>query len=138
MQNYAIDAKYRREPDSNNVGVSHFNYFQFYEPTITALDKWFASGENDREMNRVYYESKPMIDVFVTNEYTHWTAWAHTVPEERAINIRPYDHLGIEGVFNHEVYHNINPHEHNEDHVTQAGNGPLSDYFVKSFRYRFH
>lgn len=57
------------------------------------------------------YTYRPALNLFVTNEYTHPSAWAHTVPSEKNMCVRPWEFidywLGFLRVLGHEVGHNI-------------------------------
>lgn len=54
---------------------------------------------------------RPKLEVVVTNEYTHPSAWAHTLPGEKRICIRPPEFidygLGFSRVLGHEIGHNV-------------------------------
>ncbi len=123
----------------DNVSVSSTAYFMPYvDATITELNKWWINEQTERNKNTQYYESKPVLDVFETNEYTHWSAWAHTEPERYVINIRPPESIDYNlRVFAHEVGHNRFPAISNEDHVSQISLR-LYDDVINSFRYSRH
>ncbi len=122
-----------------DTSVSKSPYFE-YSNSTSELDVFFSQESKEARKNTAYYESKPILDVFTTDQYTHWSAWAHTEPERYVINIRPAEHLDDSlGVLPHEITHNFYPSLRNEDHVTQIGNGPaFRGYIENSFRYRFH
>ncbi|MBI4170446.1 MAG: hypothetical protein HY514_02040 [Candidatus Aenigmarchaeota archaeon] len=70
---------------------------------------------------------KQALDVFVDNVYTHPSAWAHTIPEEKRICIRDpafidYN-LTFSRVLGHEIGHNIRHFygvpDGDEDHHTR-------------------
>ena len=102
-------------------------------------DKWWFEDQAQRASSLFKYGDRPRLDVFESNEYTHWTAWAHTEPDRHVIMMRPPESIDYSlGVFAHEVVHNYFPGLGNEDHVTQIGNGPLFRYIGDSFRYSRH
>jgi len=84
------------------------------------FDKLEINIKNERSI-RSKYESqqllysaepyKPSLDVTVTKEYTHPSAWAHTIPSEKNICIRPPEfidyNLGFRRVLGHEIGHNM-------------------------------
>lgn len=82
---------------------------------------------------------KEHLDVFVTNEYTDRSAWAHTQPEKRTICIRPPEFLDYRlNVLNHEIEHNVNPGEHNEDLISKRGKDKSRDEVRYRFEIRYH
>jgi len=104
-------------------------------------DVWWLEDQMERARNVAEYGSRPRLDVFESNEYTHWTAWAHTEPERRVILIRPpesIDYRRAQGVLNHEIVHNFYPGLRDERHVTHIGNGPLFPYIINAFRYSYN
>ncbi len=72
-------------------------------------------------------EYRPRLEVVVTNEYTHPSAWAHTLPEEKRICIRPPEfidyRLTFRRVLGHEIGHNVRHiyglPDDDEDHHTR-------------------
>ena len=99
-----------------------------------------APNEQANRMRSLFeYGQRPRIDVFVSNEYTHWSAWAHTEPDRHVIMMRPEESTDYRlSVFPHEVVHNYAPGLGNEDHVTQMGQGPLYPHIRDLFRFCYH
>ncbi|MCX6816178.1 MAG: hypothetical protein NT120_04990 [Candidatus Aenigmarchaeota archaeon] len=115
------------------------NYLAYLTTAKSETQKYQEKFDDERKANRDYYESKPLLDVTTSNTYTDGSAWAHTIPEEGIINIRPPESLDADlSVFNHEVVHNFYPHMRNEYYISLIGKGPMAKYIVNSFRYSRH
>ncbi len=104
-------------------------------PAWLGVSNYVNDDQLKRARNLAEYGNKPKLEVLESNEYTHWTAWAHTEPERHVINIRPSESIDYRlGVLPHEIVHNFYPLLRNEDHVTQICNGPLFPYIRNVFR----
>ena len=118
----------------------HSNCYNNYDSISITQSTWFIDLQKESENNRIEYENKPKLDITETNEYTHWSAWAHTVPSEKTINIRPPEFIDYNlTVLPHEIVHNYFTNLSNESYVTQIAQSPLFDNYIKGcFRYCRH
>jgi len=91
----------------------------------------------------LYY--KPGLDIKIDKEYTHPSAWAHTIPHEKRACVRPVEcfpyWLGITQMqaIGHEIGHNVRHlsgvPDGDEDHHTRHAYHHLSN---SPFDYRVH
>jgi hypothetical protein len=83
-----------------------------YKPFLTESDTQ-KRKISQYELKELLYKAEPYkaaLDVTITKEYTHPSAWAHTIPEFKNICIRPPEfidyNLGFNRVLGHEIGHN--------------------------------
>ncbi|MBI3190266.1 hypothetical protein HYZ41_01030 [archaeon] len=125
---------------SENADDEKQNECKKYDNVSITPTTWFFDLQEERRKNVKEYENKPKLDITETNEYTHWTAWAHTIPDEKIINIRPPEFIDYNlTVLPHEIVHNYFKNLSNESYVTQIAQSPIFNNYIKDcFRYCRH
>ena len=91
-----------------------------------------------QENNYSYdYNNRTVIDVSETEQYTHSSAWGHTVISKRIINMRPPELRDYRlPILPHEIEHNVDPYA-SEALVQERAFNPERDILRKQFRLRY-